>query len=813
MVSAPKMGTSKTKPDNPVLIDDRILANMFENPDGPLTGLGKFVFYSKYSRWREQQRRREYWSETTQRSTEYNVNLAIAHLEETGQMTPELRGFHQNELHALASNQFNLKQALSGRTLWVGGTEASYSNPMGNFNCSFIVLDEWRKLGELMHLGMVGTGIGFRILFADIDKLAPIKNRKWKINHKPYEPKSPEDRLEYTEHEVRGNTAYIHIGDSKEGWRQATDAFFDILTGNKIGKVTEIVFIYDSIRPEGERLKRFGGRAGGPETIKRMFDKFHTIMHGGLGTDYPKVTPSGRVRPIHCLDLANAIGKNIISGSVRSIAEIALLDQNDQESINAKLEVFGREDLNHRFVSNNSIFYEEEPSDEQLDWQFKAIEYNGEPCFVNAVVARRRRKDFQGVNPCVEILLADRGLCNLTTVNILAFVEDGKLDFEGLFEAFRLATRAGLRMTLPKLEIEEWDIVQQRDRLLGVSMTGYQDAMDAIGMGDDIAFQTRLLDDLRTTSRSEADAYATLLGVNAPLLVTAVKPEGTQSQLFGGVSSGIHVSHAPNFIRRVRSSAKDPISRAVFDMGWRMSAEFQDGSQHDELKNVMQYLSGYNIDKVGDEDGLLPKQYQYHQGRLNVKFHARLRDGVEIAKIEENNMTMLGAYYDGRLNTFQITPREGKDGWVTVKYQVKDPEYGAIFGKSTKVVVDFPQESPAKRFKANFSAVDQLETYKMFLNHYTEHNPSNTISVRPEEWGEVKEWVKANWDDMLAVSFLTLFDAPYPLLPYEETTKEEVEYLKSTMADFDPMVLVRYDKGEDVQIVEAGCDSGACPAR
>lgn len=815
MIEAPEHGSRKIKPDRPVLINDKILNQAFLNPDGDLTSLGKFVFYSKYSRWRPDMNRREYWSETSQRSVEYNINLAIAMLEERGLMTDEMRAFHQKEADLLFSNQFALKQALSGRTLWVGGTPASYLNPMGNFNCSFIVLDEWRKLGELIHLGMVGTGIGFRVLFADVDKLKPIRNRHWKAVHKPYEGKAPGDRDEHSSAVVSrtAHKAYLTIGDSKEGWREAIDIFFDILTG-KDGRVDEIEFIYDSIRPAGERLKRFGGRAGGPETIKRMFDKFYAIMNGILVDGYPKVTPSGKVKPIMCLDLANAIGKNIISGGVRSIAEIGLLDPEDQESINAKMNIFGQEELNHRFVSNNSIFYQDKPTDEQFDWQFETIEYNGEPCFVNAVVARRRRKDFQGVNPCVEILLADRGLCNLTTVNILAFVVDGILDLRGLYEAFILATHAGLRMTLPALEIEEWDRTQQRDRLLGVSFTGWQDAMDAIGKGEDNGYQTSLASKLKGIVRDSADKYAAMLGVNAPLLTTCVKPEGTQSQLFGGVSSGLHVSHAPKFIRRARSAAKDPISRAVFDLGWRMSAEFQDGSQHDELKNIMQYLSGFDISKAGDEDGLLPKRYIYHNGILKVKFHARRGGGVKIVDMRKNMRTMLAAFYDGAdLDKLSVKRHASKKGWATVEYQIKNPTFDHMFSKSTKVVVDFPQESPAKRFKSNFGAIKQLEVYKMFLNNYTEHNPSNTISVRPEEWGDVKQWVKDNWDDMLAVSFLTLYDAPYPLLPYEETTQDEIDNLRTSMQAFDPAVLMKYDKGEDTEIVDSACDTGACPAR
>jgi len=811
------------KPARPILLSDDILNEAFKNPDGTLTPLGKFIFYSKYSRWRENQKRREYWAETSQRSTEYNINLAIKHLEDAGILTDDMRTFHQKDLDRLFDNQLQTKQFLSGRTLWVGGTPVSFINPMSNFNCSFVVLDEWRKLGELLHLGMVGTGIGFRTLYADIDKLDKLKIRKWNIEHKKYKNKRHVDRSDGSCGQVSGNDENvftIQIGDSKEGWRQAVDLFFNVLTG-KIGKtkvIDTIRFNYDNVRPAGERLKRFGGRAGGPETIKAMFDKFHKILNGTLDKGYPKVTPSGRTKPIHLLDIANAIGKNIISGGVRSIAELGLIDPNDKDSINAKTDIGNKKQLNHRYVSNNSIFYEERPTEEQFDWQFDTLKETGEPCFVNAVVARRRRKNFHGVNPCVEILLDDRGLCNLTTVNIVAFVVDGKLDLEGLIEAFELATRAGLRMTLPKLELPEWDEIQQRDRLLGVSMTGYQDAMDAIDMGEDLLFQERLLGDLKKTVRQTADDYADMLGVNRPLLATCVKPEGTQSQMAGGVSSGLHVAHAPYTLRRVRSSAKDPISRAVFEHGWRMSAEFQDGSQHDEIKEFLQYVSWVNphTPDNADEDFLQPKEYQYWNGMLAMKYHVAINEkglATDKSVLMKEFENMADTYYGGKVAYINIVNNKDKDGYITVEMTIKTPTYDEIFSRATKIVIDFPQESPAKRTKANFGAIKQLEMYKMFLNHYAEHNPSNTISVRPEEWNDVKQWVKDNWDNMLAVSFLTLYDASYPLLPFQDTTKEEVEKLRDSMTDFDPDILMKYDKGEDTEIVDAGCESGACPIR
>src|SRR5690625_1695642 len=108
-------------------------------------------------------------------------------------------------------------------------------------------------------------------------------------------------------------------------------------------------------------------------------------------------------------------------------------------------------------------------------------------------------------------------------------------------------------MTLAHLELPHWDKVQQRDRLLGTSMTGVKDAMALLDMDEEE--EAALLDELKRISRNEADSYAKELRVNAPLLATTVKPEGTISQVAGGVSSGLHWSHSPYYIRRIRINA------------------------------------------------------------------------------------------------------------------------------------------------------------------------------------------------------------------------------------------------------------------
>jgi ribonucleoside-triphosphate reductase len=72
---------------------------------------------------------------------------------------------------------------------------------------------------------------------------------------------------------------------------------------------------------------------------------------------------------------------------------------------------------------------------------------------------------------------------------------------------------------------------------------------------------------------NEADKYAKQLRTSSPLLVTTVKPEGTLSQVAGGVSSGLHHSHSPFYIRRIRINSVDPLAKVALDLGWNVNPE------------------------------------------------------------------------------------------------------------------------------------------------------------------------------------------------------------------------------------------------
>jgi ribonucleoside-diphosphate reductase alpha chain/ribonucleoside-triphosphate reductase len=84
--------------------------------------------------------------------------------------------------------------------------------------------------------------------------------------------------------------------------------------------------------------------------------------------------------------------------------------------------------------------------------------------------------------------------------------------------------------------------------------------------------QIVLLKNLRAAAREEVEKYAKELGEAVPELVTTVKPEGTQSQL-PTVSSGVHYSHSPYYLRRVRISADDPLVKVCEELDYPVYPE------------------------------------------------------------------------------------------------------------------------------------------------------------------------------------------------------------------------------------------------
>lgn len=124
----------------------------------------------------------------------------------------------------------------------------------------------------------------------------------------------------------------------------------------------------------------------------------------------------------------------------------------------------------------------------------------------------------------------------------------------------------------------------------------------------------------------------------------------------------------------------------------------------------------------------------------------------------------------------------------------------------------WPLESPTtSRCKDDFTAIEQLELYLTYKQHWTEHNPSCTVYVRQNEWIEVCAWVYKNFSDIGGVSFLPHSNHIYEQAPYTEVTKEvyEEEVKHTPVVDWDK--LSEYEKEDMTDIKkEPACSAGGC---
>jgi ribonucleoside-diphosphate reductase alpha chain len=103
-----------------------------------------------------------------------------------------------------------------------------------------------------------------------------------------------------------------------------------------------------------------------------------------------------------------------------------------------------------------------------------------------------------------------------------------------------------------------------------------------------------------------------------------------------------------------------------------------------------------------------------------------------------------------------------------------NPETGQSWEDYNTLVFDFPMKSPRGSVnRSDFTALEQLEYWKMFNDCWCDGNPSCTIYVKEDEWVEVGAWVYKNWNSVCGLSFNPWDHSNYPLPPYSEISRDE----------------------------------------
>lgn len=141
-----------------------------------------------------------------------------------------------------------------------------------------------------------------------------------------------------------------------------------------------------------------------------------------------------------------------------------------------------------------------------------------------------------------------------------------------------------------------------------------------------------------------------------------------------------------------------------------------------------------------------------------------------------------------------------------------DPENGQTPEDATTWVIHFPVKAPDGAITRNDrSAVGQCEYWLQNKRSWTEHNPSVTITYRPDEVIDLMKWVWEHRDMIGGMAFLPSFDALYAQMPYVEISKEEYERLNAEFPEIDFSKIYRYEEHDlTTAAQELACSAGYC---
>jgi ribonucleoside-diphosphate reductase alpha chain len=350
----------------------------------------------------------------------------------------------------------------------------------------------------------------------------------------------------------------IEVADSKAGWARAFRELIALLYQGQIPRID-----VSNVRPAGARLKTFGGRASGPQPLVNLFDFTIGIFKKASGR---------KLTSIEVHDIMCKVGEVVVVGGVRRSALISQSDLHDYEMAHAKSGAWWESNPQRALSNNSAVFYKKPSIGEFL--QFGGDLYNsksGERGIINMegmrnspFAPRRDLSKIQGLNPCGEILLRSKQLCNLTEVVVRP--ED---TLEDLYRKTRLASILGTiqsSLTNFKYLRKVWKDNCEEERLLGVSLTGQMDHTVLNGSNNNYAELAYWLTTMKESAIETNAVLAKSMGINPSTAVTTGKPSGTVSQLVNCASGG-HKRHSKYGIRTVRGDNKDPVTIYLKDVG------------------------------------------------------------------------------------------------------------------------------------------------------------------------------------------------------------------------------------------------------
>jgi len=219
-------------------------------------------------------------------------------------------------------------------------------------NCAFTPIDRLRAFDEALYILLCGTGLGFSVERQSISKLPVISDS------------------------FHATDTTIVVGDSKLGWAKGYKELLSLLAAGEIPK-----WDLSRIREKGARLKVFGGRASGSDSLNQLFK--YTV-------DTFSKAKGRQLTSIECHGIMCKIAGGVVVGGVRRAALISLSNLSDGRMRDAKSGAWMYE--HPEFANaNNSVCYTDKPDEETYISEFLALikSKSGERGIFNRQAVRR----------------------------------------------------------------------------------------------------------------------------------------------------------------------------------------------------------------------------------------------------------------------------------------------------------------------------------------------------------------------------------------------------------------------------------------
>lgn len=604
------------------LPDEFVEAYRNVKPEFGYNGLGEVVFLRSYS-LKGENGEKETWVDTVRRVTEGVYSIQKDHVDKNH------AGW--NEDSALQSAKeffdraFNMKWSPPGRGWFSMGTKLVHSkqgaaalNNCGFVSTEYVDTEFGGPFRWLMEMGMFGVGPGFDTRGAG------------KIDIK--QPKE----------EVKTFT----VPDSREGWAESVEVLLDsFFRPNRF----TVRFDYSKIRAKGEPIKSFGGIAPGPKPLQQC----HATLTKELNKNIGKPLSSRLI-----VDICNIVGKAVVSGGQRRIAEIAFGDLDDKDYTNLKnwndpvnAERMGEGGWGG--YSNNSVFVK---TGDDYSEVAKQTAVTGEPGFLwleNAQKFSRmgdapdwKDREAKGQNPCNEQTLEHKELCTL--VEVYPSKHDSIEDF---LRTLKFAYLYGKTVTLLKTHDMETNRVMQKNRRIGVGLSGIVQLIDKIGLDEAITWMDRGYSEIQRWD----EIYSNWLAVPRSKKTTTVKPSGSVS-LVSGVTAGLHHPIGEYYVKRMRISKTDPLLDELISKNYPveddvMNAEFDAVVEFPvHVKNVSRGRADVSMWEQLNLAAVLQRHWSDNAVSITVTFDPE-REGHDIAKALE--------FYQYHLKGVSFLPLDG----------------------------------------------------------------------------------------------------------------------------------------------------------